>query len=86
MGALIFRCPVSGKAFRSEFRASLEDLKAIPRAAKIQLNCEICKERHAFVLAECAIDEHHESYRPSMSALGQKQTYAAHKLMSAKCQ
>jgi hypothetical protein len=49
----------SGKTFRSEFRASIEDLKAIPRAEKIQLHCEICKERHAFVLAECAIDEHH---------------------------
>jgi hypothetical protein len=59
MGALIFRCPATGKTFRSEFRASIEDLKAIPRAEKIQLHCEICKERHAFVLAECTIDEQH---------------------------
>jgi hypothetical protein len=57
LGFLIFRCPATGRTFRSQFRATIEDLKAVPRAVTMKLRCEICKERHAFVVAECAIDE-----------------------------
>jgi hypothetical protein len=34
-----------------------EELKDLPPAASMQLRCDICKERHVFVLAECAVDD-----------------------------
>jgi hypothetical protein len=55
MSALIFRCPNTQKTFRSNFRATKEDLAAIPPTASMQLRCEICKSPHMFVLAQCTV-------------------------------
>jgi len=57
MGALVFRCPTTHEPFRSNFRATSEELKRIPRTATIELRCEICKEHHTFVVAECTVDD-----------------------------
>jgi hypothetical protein len=56
MGALVFRCPTTQKTFRSDFRATDEELKCISPAATMELRCEICRERHVFVLRECTVD------------------------------
>ena len=57
MGALVFRCPTTHEPFRSNFRATPEELKRISRAATMELRCEICKQRHVFVVTECTIDD-----------------------------
>jgi hypothetical protein len=57
MGALIFKCPTTHRTFRSNFKVTSEELKGLPPAASMQLRCDICKERHVFVLAECAVDD-----------------------------
>jgi len=57
MGALVFRCPATHEAFRSNFRATSEELKRISSTATMELRCEICKGRHLFVVTECTIDD-----------------------------
>jgi hypothetical protein len=57
MGALVFRCPTTHEPFRSNFRATPEELKRISPAATMELRCEICKERHVFVVIECTTDD-----------------------------
>lgn len=57
MGALVFRCPTTHEAFRSNFRATSEELKRISSTATMELRCEICKGRHLFVVTECTIDD-----------------------------
>lgn len=57
MGALVFRCPNTHEPFRSNFRATAEELKRISPAATMELRCEICKRRHVFVVTECTIDD-----------------------------
>jgi hypothetical protein len=57
MGALVFRCPSTREPFRSDFRATREELKRISPTATMELRCEICKERHLFVVTECTIDD-----------------------------
>lgn len=57
MGALVFRCPNTLKTFRSNFRATADELKKVSPNATMTLRCEICKKRHEFVVAECSIDE-----------------------------
>jgi len=57
MDALIFQCPSTHRTFRSNFRATREELTKIPRTAVIQLRCEICKEHHTFVVAECTVED-----------------------------
>jgi hypothetical protein len=52
MGALVFRCPTTYEIFRSNFRATREELKRISSTATMELRCEICKERHVFVVTE----------------------------------
>ena len=57
MGALVFRCPTTHEPFRSNFRATPEELKRISPVATMELRCEICKERHVFVVIECTIGD-----------------------------
>lgn len=57
MGALIFRCPTTHRTFRSNFKVTSEELKNLPRSASMTLRCDVCRERHLFVLSECTIDE-----------------------------
>ena len=56
MGVLIFKCPTTHRTFRSNFKVTSAELKEIPPAKTMQLRCEICKERHVFVLSECTVD------------------------------
>ena len=55
VGFLIFRCRITGKQFRSNFRATPEDLKDVPPKSSIEILCEVCKERHRFDIAQCSI-------------------------------
>ena len=57
MGELTFRCPKTGKEFRSGFRAQPAELKALPKDAKINLRCQVCGDHHEFNIAEAHIDE-----------------------------
>jgi hypothetical protein len=57
MGEMTFRCPKTGKDFRSGFRAQPADLKSLPKDAKINLRCQACGDHHEFALAEARIDE-----------------------------
>jgi hypothetical protein len=57
MGALIFCCPTTHRTFRSNFRATSEELKKISPTATMELRCEICNERHTFVVGQCTVDD-----------------------------
>jgi hypothetical protein len=54
-------CRADGRSsfplFRSNFRATPEELKRISPAATMELRCKICKELHVFVVTECTIDD-----------------------------
>jgi hypothetical protein len=56
LGAIIFQCPVTGQRFRSHFSATPEELRSVPQHAVMELQCEICKQRHKFKLAQCTLD------------------------------
>jgi len=55
MGFLVFRCRTTGKKFRSNFRATVEELKSLSPQATMALRCEVCQQRHSFDLAQCSI-------------------------------
>ncbi len=57
MGALVFRCPGTGETFRTGFSASRDELMQLPRGATIELRCDVCRQRHVFILAECQIQD-----------------------------
>jgi hypothetical protein len=57
LGVLVFRCATTGQTFPSQFRATALELQSIPRDAKMQLRCDACKQRHDFLLAECAVED-----------------------------
>jgi hypothetical protein len=57
LGFLVFRCHGTGKKFRSNFRATAEELRSLPSQTAMELRCEACGKRHRFDLAQCSIED-----------------------------
>jgi hypothetical protein len=57
MGILVFRCPMTLQTFRSQFKATAEELRGIPPTATMELRCEICRQRHVFLVRQCTLDD-----------------------------
>jgi hypothetical protein len=52
MGHLILSCAKTGRAFKSSFQASSDDLRHVPPKLKATLLCAICHHVHEFNFAE----------------------------------
>jgi hypothetical protein len=57
MGRLILTCAKTGRAFRSDFQASHDDLRYVPHKWKATLLCQICHRAHEFNFAEARVCE-----------------------------
>jgi hypothetical protein len=57
LGFLVFRCHGTGKRFRSNFKATTEELQSLPPRTAMELRCDVCGQRHRFDLAQCSIEE-----------------------------
>jgi hypothetical protein len=62
MGQLILSCAKTGRAFKSDFRATRADLGYVPPKWKATLLCAICHRVHEFNFAEARICEHADDY------------------------
>jgi hypothetical protein len=57
MGHLILSCAKTGRAFKSGFEASQDDLSYVPPKWKATLLCAICHRAHEFNFAEARVCE-----------------------------
>jgi len=57
MGRLILSCSKTGRAFKSGFQASRDDLRYVPPKWKATLLCAICHRVHEFNFGEALICE-----------------------------
>jgi hypothetical protein len=57
MSQLILSCAKTGRAFKSDFRATSDDLRHVPPKWKATLLCAICHHVHEFNFAEARVCE-----------------------------